>query len=95
MDFYRGELSWQGNVIGQLSSCSSQTTCRSAVPQERWQFHGHTMGSASSGVFSVSVQSQRNPTKSFASNSQPLAAAGNRNRVSAELGWLFQELDGL
>lgn len=89
MDFYRGELSWQGNVIGQLSSC------RSAVPQERWQFHGHTMGSASSGVFSVSVQSQRNPTKSFASNSQPLAAAGNRNRVSAELGWLFQELDGL
>lgn len=27
MDFYRGELSWQGNVIGQLSSCSAGLLC--------------------------------------------------------------------
>lgn len=77
------KLSWQGNHTAM---------CRCAVPQEGGQLHGHTMGQHPVGCF---VHSQRKLTKSFASYKQPLAAAGNRSRVSAELEWLFQELDGL
>lgn len=82
MDSYRGEAKLARKPHSHVQVCCA--TGGMAAPRAHH-------GPASSGVFCA----QRKLTKSFASYKQPLAAAGNRSRVSAELEWLFQELDGL